>query len=299
MSEVRILQFGETGQVSRELLARAPGADVKIRALSRADVDLADADGLRRALKGAAADIDLVINAAAYTAVDAAESDEAAAMAVNGAAPGIMAEICKALGLGFIHLSTDYVFDGSGSGAYTEDDPVSPLGAYGRSKRAGEEAVLRAHPGAIIIRTAWVFSPWGKNFLKTMVRLARERDTLSVVADQHGCPTPAGEIANAVLTLAAALHGGAAGGVYHYTGGEPTTWHGFAQTIFQHMEALGEPIPAVNAITTAEFPTPAARPANSVLDCSKLKADFAIEPADWRAGLARDLGKVLTGRKRT
>lgn len=295
MTSPHILQFGASGQVARELIGQAGPLGLDIRALSRSEADLADPVAIERAIAAAPSSVVAVINAAAYTAVDAAEDDEAMAMAVNAKAPGVMARACAERGLPLVHFSTDYVFDGTVAGAYRESDPVAPLGVYGRSKEAGERAVLAALPEAVILRTAWVFSSHGKNFVKTMLRLGAGRDHLKVVADQTGCPTPASEIAATALKIVGALKAGTAGagGIYHYAGDTPVSWKAFADTIFEIAGPLGHPVPDVTAITTAEFPTRARRPANSVLDCSKLQEEWGIAPADWRAALARDIKAII------
>lgn len=288
---VRILQFGATGQIAREMLARAEGR-AEIAALSRAEVDLSDTAAVEAAVM--AADADLVLNAAAYTAVDQAEAEEALAFAVNASAPGAMARACRARELPLVHISTDYVFDGEKDGAWTEDDPTAPLGAYGRSKLAGEQAVAEAGAEALVLRTSWVFSPHGRNFVKTMLALAQARPELRVVDDQHGRPTAAGDIAEFILAAAPRLVRREAGltGVFHFAGEGVTTWRRFAEAIF---DASAGPRPAVTPITTTEFPTPARRPRNSELDCGKLEHLFGVRPRPWREGLAETL-KALEGK---
>jgi len=230
------------------------------------------------------ADVDMVINAAAYTAVDQAEAEEDVAHAVNAAAPGAMARACAARGLPLIHVSTDYVFDGSGTKAWQETDPVGPIGAYGRSKLAGELAVADAGGRFLIVRTSWVFSPFGRNFVKTMLSLAG-RPELRVVDDQHGRPTAAGDLAEALLVAARRMvgePGGSVRGLLHFAGDGATTWRRFAEAVF---EAAGGPSPIITPVTTAEYPTPAARPANSVLDCGRVETLLGIRPRPWRDGL--------------
>jgi dTDP-4-dehydrorhamnose reductase len=224
-----------------------------------------------------------VINAAAWTAVDKAEAEEAAALSVNGAAPGAMARACAALGLAFVHISTDYVFDGSGTQPWQSHDPVAPLGAYGRSKLAGEQAVTAAGGVSAILRTSWVFSAHGANFVKTMLRLGATRDQLNVVGDQIGGPTPAADIASACLIIAGALTADPAkSGIYHFSGGPDVSWADFAREIF----AQAGLTVAVEDIPSAAYPTPAARPGNSRMDCATTEQVFAIRRPDWRAGLA-------------
>lgn len=287
---MRILLFGSTGQVGLEILARAPSHGVMVEALSRADVDLADEAAIALAI--GRADADLVINAAAYTAVDQAETDEAVAFAVNGAAPGAMARACRARDLPLFHISTDYVFDGQRPGAWTETDRAAPANAYGRSKLAGEQAVLAAGGRSLILRTSWVFSPHGRNFVKTMLGLAA-RPELRVVDDQHGRPTAAGDIAEILLLAARRLvvdGDTAVNGLLHFAGEGATTWRHFARAVF---DVAGGPSPVIVPITTAEFSTPAARPANSVLDCTRLEAMLGVRPRPWRAGLEETIA-VLT-----
>jgi dTDP-4-dehydrorhamnose reductase len=271
-----ILVFGETGQVARELARQAP-----VVTLSRAQADLMDpaacADAIRAHRPRA------VINAAAWTAVDRAESEEEAATVINAHAPGAMARECADLGIPLVHISTDYVFDGTGTAPWTPDSPTAPLGAYGRSKLKGEEAVRAAGGPHVILRTSWVFSAHGANFVKTMLRLGAGRPVLRVVADQWGAPTPAAAIAEACLTIADRLIAAPGlSGTHHFAGFPDTTWAGFARAI---METAGLPA-EVEDIATADYPTPARRPANSRLDCSALARDFGIPRPDWRAGLA-------------
>jgi len=274
---MKALVFGQTGQVAREL-ARCVPAGVQARFLGRDQADLLHPDACAAAI----ANCDIVINAAAWTAVDLAESHEDAATLVNGASPTAMALRCAALGLPLIHISTDYVFDGAGDAPFATDHPTAPLGAYGRSKLAGEQGIRASGARAVILRTSWVFSAHGSNFLKTMLRLGGQKDSLNVVADQIGGPTPAGDIAQAVWVIAAAMAKGQAGGTYHFAGAPDTSWADFARAI---MLAANLPC-AVQDIPTSAYPTPARRPANSRLDCSTLQRDFGLTRPDWRAALA-------------
>ncbi|MDP2086268.1 MAG: dTDP-4-dehydrorhamnose reductase [Gemmobacter sp.] len=276
---MRVLVFGRTGQVA-QALAQAAGQGVEIVPKGRTEADLEVPATCAAAI--AAGPWDAVINAAAYTAVDRAETDEGRAMAVNATAPGVMAAACAQRGIPFLHISTDYVFDGAGEAPWRPGDAPAPLGAYGRSKLAGEVAVRAAGGVHLILRTSWVFSAQGANFVKTMLRLGAERDSLRVVDDQWGGPTPAAAVAQALLGLAGALRDGAAGGTYHFAGAPPTTWARFARETF----ALAGLPCRVEAIPTADYPTPARRPLNSRLDCATLRADFGITPPDWRAHLA-------------
>ncbi|MFG1478009.1 dTDP-4-dehydrorhamnose reductase [Xanthobacter sp. V4C-4] len=278
-----LLVIGSTGQVARELHRRVPQA----RFLARADCDLNAPDGCAEAIRAAAPSA--VINAAAWTAVDRAESEEEEATRVNGAAPGAMARACAALGIPFVHISTDYVFDGGGTRPWAPADPVAPLGAYGRSKLAGEVAVAAAGGPHVVLRTSWVFSAHGANFVKTMLRLGATRDTLTVVADQVGGPTPAGAIADACLTIAERLKTAPErSGIYHFSGAPDVSWADFAREIF----AQAGLATTVTDIPTSAYPTPARRPANSRMDCSALAAAFGIGRPDWRSGLAAVLSDL-------
>ena len=283
---MRVLVFGQTGQVATELALQA-GADIAMTCLGRDRADLSDPAACAAAI--AASDADVVINAAAYTAVDRAESDEALATTVNGTAPGAMAQACAARAIPFLHVSTDYVFDGSGTRPWQPHDPTGPLGAYGRSKLAGEDAVRAAGGPHAILRTSWVFSAHGANFVKTMLRLGAERAKLTIVADQIGGPTSAADIAAALLTMARAFHAGhGTTGTYHFSGAPDVSWADFAREIFAQasLPCLVEDIP------TSAYPTPARRPSNSRMDCAALTRDFAIERPDWRASLTHVLSDL-------
>ncbi len=277
---MRVLVFGQTGQVATEL-ARQATSDIVMTCLGRDRADLADPAACAAAI--AASDADVVINAAAYTAVDRAESEEDLATTINGTAPGAMAAACKAAGIPFLHVSTDYVFDGSGTQPWRPDDATGPLGAYGRSKLAGEQAVRAAGGAHAILRTSWVFSAHGANFVKTMLRLGAEREKLTIVADQIGGPTAAADIATALLTMARAFHAGhGVTGTYHFSGAPEVSWADFAREIFAQAGLTC----AVEDIPTAAYPTPARRPGNSRMDCTALMRDFGIEQPDWRTSLA-------------
>ncbi|MGI1662575.1 dTDP-4-dehydrorhamnose reductase [Palleronia sp. KMU-117] len=278
-----LLVFGKTGQVARELARRAPGADV----LGRDAADLSQPEACAAMIleRQPAA----VINAAAWTAVDKAETERDAAFVINAQAPAAMARACAALGVPFVHISTDYVFDGSGDRPWRPDDPTGPLGVYGQSKLAGEEAVARAGGTWAVLRTSWVFSAHGVNFVKTMLRLSDTRDAISVVADQIGGPTPAGDIAAACLTIAKTLTSDPSkSGVYHFSGAPDASWADFAREVFQQAR---RPV-AVTDIPSEAYPTPAPRPRNSRLDCSTTKTVFGIDRPDWRAGLAAVLDEL-------
>src|SRR6056297_2376052 len=279
----KILVFGETGQVARELRAQAP-----VTALGRGRADLADPSACADAIMRT--DAAAVINAAAYTAVDRAEAEEDLAMAINGVAPAAMARACAARKRPFVHISTDYVFDGTGSAPWRPEDATGPLGAYGRTKLAGEEGVREAGGRHAILRTSWVFSAHGGNFVKTMLRLSETRDSLDIVADQVGGPTAASDIASACLTLAHGLASGQGsgqgrGGTYHFAGAPDVSWADFAREIFAQ---AGRAV-TVRDIPAAQFPTKARRPANSRLDCTTLQQDFGIPRPEWRQSLAATL----------
>ena len=274
---LKILVFGSTGQVATELRALA-GPDLVVEALGRDRAELSDPEACAACIAGT--DAQVVINAAAYTAVDRAESEEALATVVNGHAPGAMARACAARDLPFLHISTDYVFDGSGDRPWREDDPVGPINAYGRSKLEGERQVAAAGGPHAILRTAWVFSPHGGNFFRTMLRVGETRDRLTVVDDQHGGPTPADAIAKALATMARAFAAGrGTNGIFHFAGAPPTTWCGFAREIFAGVGWAR--IPEVAPIRTADWPTPARRPQNSVLCCDRIASVYGVSQPSW------------------
>jgi dTDP-4-dehydrorhamnose reductase len=287
-----ILVTGGSGQLARALAAQ--GGE-RVRIVGRPGFDFDRPETISATFS--AAEPRLVVNAAAYTAVDAAESDEAAAFRANRDGPAELARLCAGAGVPLIHVSTDYVFDGDKPSPYVESDPVGPRGVYGVSKLAGETAVLASGARAIILRTAWVYAATGRNFVRTMLALARTRDQLSVVADQHGCPTAAADLAAAILAIAARIeaHGwdDAHAGVFHAAGSGDTTWHGLAMSVFAASSRHGVKVPVVSAITTAEFPTPARRPANSRLDCARLEAVFGIRLPDWRDSVARTVDEIF------
>lgn len=278
-----ILAAGGSGQVARALVEQAAGHPVRLVALGRPTLDILAPSSIAAAMEHVKPD--LVINAAAYTAVDQAEGDEAGAYALNEEAAGELAAAAARASVPILHLSTDYVFDGDKPAPYVETDPVSPLGVYGRSKLAGERVVATANADSLILRTAWVYSPFGKNFAKTMLRVASQRDELGVVMDQIGNPTYAGDIAEALLTIAGGLLSGKTAlkpGVYHMTADGEASWADFASLIFETSADLGGPTARVNCITSADYPTPTKRPANSRLDCSLLKADYGVALPPWQ-----------------
>lgn len=279
-----LLVFGRTGQVARELAALAPDATFAGR--DRADLtDPAACAALIRAVRPRA-----VINAAAYTAVDRAETDAETARLVNADAPAAMARACADLGIPFLHISTDYVFDGSGDRSRAEDAPTAPLGVYGATKLAGEQGVAAAGGTWAVMRTSWVFSAHGANFVKTMLRLGAERDRLTVVADQIGGPTPAADIAGACLRMIRVMRDrpDTTGGIYHFAGTPDASWADFARQIMAQAGLAAQ----VADIPSSDYPTPAARPLNSRLDCGRIARDFGIARPDWRAGLTRVLDQL-------
>lgn len=277
---VKITVFGETGQVAREIERAARTGDIELEIYGRDTADFTDPDACANLV--AHTDAAAVINAVAYTAVDRAEEEEDLAMAVNARTPGAIARACAARGLPLVHLSTDYVFDGAGSAAFLPDHPPAPLGAYGRTKLAGEQAVCAAGGTYAIFRTSWVVSAHGANFVKTMLRLGAQRDALSIVADQIGGPTPAADIAQACLSAARQLCADPAKrGTYHLSGGPDVSWADFAREIFEQANIACD----VTDIPSAAYPTPAARPLNSRLDNTTTQQVFGIARPDWRAGL--------------
>ncbi len=288
---MRILLFGRNGQVAQCLQQEARGVH-QLTALGRAEADLMRAGTAASAIERTRPE--LVVNAAAYTAVDKAEEEPAAAQQLNAAAPAEMAAATRKTGARFIHLSTDYVFDGNDERALSEDHETAPLNVYGRTKREGENAVLTADDRAVILRTSWVFSEFGGNFVKTMLRLGAERSALSIVDDQVGGPTAARDIAKAVLTIGGKIGRCAPGaGVYHYQGAPSVSWAGFARRIF---DAAGVKV-AVEPIATADYPTPARRPLRTVLDCARIERDFGLAQPDWRAALHPVVAMLTTGRQ--
>jgi dTDP-4-dehydrorhamnose reductase len=275
-----VLVTGGSGQVGTALGRLAPD-DFELVAPSRAELDLTDPDAI--AAMVASRPWAAVINAAAYTAVDKAEGDVVTAWRANALAPAAFAAATHAAGIPLLHVSTDYVFDGTKAAAYVEDDPVGPVGVYGASKEAGEQAVRTANPRHVILRTAWVVSPDGANFIKTMLRLGADRPELRVVADQHGCPTSAEDIADTLIVLLRAATGDAAKwGTFHFVNGGEATWHALAEAVFARAATYGRPRPTVTAIATNDYPTPARRPANSRLATTKIEQAFGIVPRPWR-----------------
>lgn len=288
----RVLVIGRQGQLAREL-ARARWPDGWTATFTgRPDLDLQFPDKAAAFIE--ACRPNLVINAAAYTNVDSAENEPELARVVNAAGPAAIAKACAQTGAALIAISTDYVFDGTKAGPYREGDPVSPIGAYGRSKAKGEELIRAALDRHVILRTSWVFSPFGTNFVKTMVRLGAERQQLKVVADQHGCPTGASDLARAVIAVGSAvMSSNPAFGTFHVANSGVTTWYGLASAVFKILAARGVRVPEIAPIATAEYPTRAARPANSVLDCGRLRSTFGITLRPWRDALGECMDELL------
>jgi dTDP-4-dehydrorhamnose reductase len=285
-----ILVTGGSGQLASALAAAAD-----VRRVGRPEFDFDRPDSIEVAFRAAAPK--LVVNAAAYTAVDAAENDLDAAYRANRDGPAILVRLCAAADIPLIHISTDYVFDGTKPAPYVETDKVAPQCVYGASKLAGEQAVIASDAKAIVLRTAWVYAATGKNFVRTMLTLGKTRDRLSVVADQHGCPTTAADLADAILAIVARLD--ATGwqpsyrGIFHAAGTGATTWYGLAVATFEDASRHGAKVPEVMPITTAEYPTPARRPANSRLDCTRLNDVFGVRLPHWRNSLTRTVDAIF------
>jgi dTDP-4-dehydrorhamnose reductase len=292
---MRIAVTGSQGQIVRSLLERGALRNVEIIALSRPKLDLAEPSTILPALAAAAPDV--IVNAAAYTAVDQAETEEALAHRINAAGAGAVAVAAAQLGVPIIQISTDYVFDGSLDRLYREDDSTAPINAYGRSKQAGEAAVMAATPRHVIVRTAWVYSPFGKNFLRTMLALGETRQMINVVADQLGQPTSALDIADGILAICDRLMANPADaalfGILHMAGTGPASWADFAQAIFAEAARHGRPSVSVTPIAAADYKTPARRPANSRLDTAKLAAIYGISLPAWQVSVAEVVTRLL------
>jgi dTDP-4-dehydrorhamnose reductase len=288
---MRVGILGSQGQLGTELRRASWPDKTQLVARSRAELDISDPSAAAQF----AAEVDLVVNAAAYTAVDKAELEPDLAFRVNRDGARHLAEACARAGASLIHVSTDYVFDGAKQGGYLEDDAVQPLGVYGASKAAGEAEVRAACARHFILRTSWVVSAFGNNFVKTIMRLAAERDRLRVVADQFGRPTPTRELARAITLIAGKLADGAAisPGTYHWAGGGRTNWHELASEVVRLQAPHTARQPPVDAITTADYPTPAQRPASSELDTTKLELELGVAPEPWRIGVARIVAELV------
>jgi dTDP-4-dehydrorhamnose reductase len=295
---MRLLVTGTQGQVARALIERGAAEGVAIETLGRPEYDLLEPSAITRAIAAASADV--VVNSAAYTAVDKAESEPDLAMAINGVAAGAIAQAAATCGVPVIQLSTDYVFDGTRDRPYREDDAVAPTNVYGRTKLAGERAVAAANPAHVILRTAWVYSPFSANFVRTMLRLGETRAAIDVVADQKGSPTNALDIADAILAISRRLRAARRDlntyGVFHLVASGEATWAEFASVIFAEAARHGRSAVDVTPIATADYPTPTCRPANSRLDTSKLREIYGVRLPDWRVSLASCVARLLAGR---
>lgn len=293
----RYVVTGRDGQVAQSLIERVERhSEIEIIPLARPDLDLADIGTIERALTEARPE--LIISAAAYTAVDQAESDAAKAFLVNGAAINEISRVAAKLNVPIVHLSTDYVFNGNKTSPYHESDPVAPLCVYGQSKLEGERRLIASGADYVILRTAWVYSPFNKNFLRTMLHLAASRDELHVVADQYGNPTSALDIADAILTVADNLlssRDGRLRGIFHMAGSGEASWADFASGILRISAEMGGPSAIVHPIPTAQYPTPARRPNNSRLDCGKLESIHGIRLPNWQIATATTLQRLLAG----
>jgi dTDP-4-dehydrorhamnose reductase len=284
-----ILVIGRSGQVAQALLQLSDTHKTPFSFMGRDSCDLGNAKQVESIIGTLAPKA--IINAAAYTAVDTAESDQEAARAINATGPSMVAQIGARLGIPFVHLSTDYVFDGTKTSPYVETDPTNPINVYGLTKRDGENQILETNPDAVILRTSWVYSPFGKNFVRTMLTLAQTRDALSIVDDQIGAPTSAHDIAKACMDIVDAKSAGnAASGIFHMTGGGATTWRGFAEAAFEQTAVWrGGRVPNVTPVPTSAYPTPARRPLNSRLNCDHLEAHFGIRLPNWDNSLSQTL----------
>jgi dTDP-4-dehydrorhamnose reductase len=288
---VKILLTGANGQIGTELkLLLENASGFELAALPRSELDICDPDATRAAVEATTPDI--VVNAAAYTAVDAAERDRATAFAVNADGAGHVAAACDEFRSVLIHLSTDFVFDGTRTDAYRETDPVNPVNVYGASKAAGETVVRDACAAHVILRTAWVYSPWRRNFMTTMLRLMADDQPLRIVSDQNGCPTAAADVAQAIIEICARLTGAEAGpryGTYHYCGNGVTSWFGFATEIARVFAELDGRIPALTAIPSDDYPTAANRPVMSALNCDLIQEIFGVSTVNWRSAVEREV----------
>jgi dTDP-4-dehydrorhamnose reductase len=294
MPRIRIAVTGRNGQVARSLIELATGTDVDVVCIGRPALDLGNPDTIERALASVACDV--LVNAAAYTDVNKAETESALADLINGRAPGLLAARASALGIPVIHLSTDYVFDGAKADPYVETDAIGPINAYGRSKAAGEQAVAAAHPCHVVLRTSWVYSPFNRNFARTMLDLARKQDTVRVVADQVGNPTAAPDIAAAIFTVARNLvegHGNERHGIFHLAAAGTASWAQFAAAVFAAAAERGGPSAGVVPIASAEYHTAARRPANSRLDCAKIARVHGVSLPPWQLSLGPCIVRIL------
>jgi dTDP-4-dehydrorhamnose reductase len=291
---MKILLTGSKGQLGREVEKAGLNAGLDIISMDLPEIDITDSEKLARLFSGLKPSI--VINAAAYTAVDLAESQKDICYAANLAGPANLTRLCNENKARLIHISTDYVFDGRGSTPYREDDPVSPVNVYGHSKAEGEKAVLAGHDKHIILRTSWLYGRYGNNFVKTMLRLGQEKKSLQVVNDQYGCPTCAYDLAEAIMVIVQRILKDMSNisGIYHYCGNGITTWYEFAKQIFQIVGELGlSNVPMVTPITTSQFPTAAKRPLYTALDCSEIQKNFGIRLKPWRVSLKQTIHQII------
>lgn len=290
---MNVLVIGRSGQLATELLRTTWPPGARIIAVGRPELDVTDGEAVRRAVNAAAPDI--IVNASAYTAVDRAEAEPGTAFAINEAGVRHLALAARGHGVPLVHVSTDYVFGGRGHRPWREDDEPDPIGVYACSKRAGECAIAAAGPAHAIVRTSWLFAAHGQNFVRTILRLGGERDRLSIVDDQVGCPTAAADLAGAIAGVAAALAAGRiTSGVYHYAGAGPVSWYEFAQAIFAAAAGL-VPMPVLLPISTQTFGAPAPRPAYSVLDCGRIERDLGIPAKPWSSGLRAVIDEIAQG----
>ena len=294
MPRIRIAVTGSNGQVVRSLVEQAAGTDVDVACIGRPTLDLGNPDTIKSALASIAADV--LVSAAAYTDVNKAEAESQLADVINGRAPGLLAARANALGIPLIHLSTDYVFDGTKPEPYTEHDPICPINVYGRSKAAGEQAIAAAYSRHVILRTSWIYSPFNHNFVRTMLDLARKQDTVRVVTDQVGNPTAAADIADGILAVARRLlegRGEERYGTFHMAAAGTASWAEFAAAVFSASAARGGPSARVVPIASAEYQTPARRPANSRLDCAKMARVHGVLLPHWQSSLGPCVGRIL------
>ncbi|MAF95435.1 MAG: dTDP-4-dehydrorhamnose reductase [Rhodospirillaceae bacterium] len=288
---MKVIVIGKGGQLGYELMRFPLPSGIDRAGFGRTEVDITDQTAVKSLFRDEHPDV--IINVAAYTDVDKAETDHAAAFAVNEKAPRSIASACAETGACLIHLSTDFVFDGTKKEPYTENDAVNPINVYGESKAAGEQAVREVLDRHIILRTSWLFGRHGSNFVKTILRLGEKRDSLSIVDDERGCPTSAFDLARAILELTAQISEHMRWGTYHYAGRGATTWYGLAGEIFLLAEGAFGQRPILDPISAREYSSPARRPANSVLDCTRISTEFGIEPVDWRNELRSVVQELL------
>ncbi len=292
---MKTLLIGRIGQLGWEIIAKATAFGVEVRAVDLPEFNITDSTAIKREV--GADDISVVINASAYTAVDKAETEQELAYAINSKGPGELADVCQQMGKPLIHVSTDYVFDGKDEAFYAEDDPTAPIGVYGKSKFDGEERIRKKLKEHIIVRTSWLYSCHGNNFVKTMLRLGKEREILNVVNDQFGCPTWAADLAEVILTMVSRIYKNenVPWGTYHFCGAGVTSWYEFAKEIF-HIAGQYESlkIKSLNPIPTSEYPTPAKRPQNSSMTCSLLARQFDIQSVPWQKSLKSMLDQYFS-----